>query len=329
MRNVILRNATIVVSLASTACGGAASVDPVNTPTPILTHPSGSVVARALGLTGRPFGVRVSSLDVVYATEQDANDVASFTLGTLTPGSPVAVGADPGDVVFAADGLTAYVSAFNAGTVHVIDVATSRQVASIPVSTNAYRMTLSADGTRLFVSSTNGRIYVIRTADRTVAQNVQLTGSIQGLALSRSGQFLIATSIGGRVWKLDASSLAILASATLNGPAQDVALSPDDTKAYVALEAGSVVAYNTGTLVETARVALTPAQQAFGLAMTPDGAQLYVTSPGTGSAAVIDVASLVVLRSLALGGEPRRVAFNKSGSVAVIANEGNWVDVIR
>jgi DNA-binding beta-propeller fold protein YncE len=44
--------------------------------------------------------------------------------------------------------------------------------------------------------------------------------------------------------------------------------------------------------------------------------------------AVVDRASGAT-EILPVGGTPRRIAFDATGSTAVISNEGNWVDVIR
>jgi YVTN family beta-propeller protein len=68
---------------------------------------------------------------------------------------------------------------------------------------------------------------------------------------------------------------------------------------------------------------------AFGLGLSPDEAVLYVTLPGAGKMAVIDQRTLRVNVILTTGGRPRRVAFDVSGAVALVANEAGWVDLVR
>ena len=65
---------------------------------------------------------------------------------------------------------------------------------------------------------------------------------------------------------------------------QDVVVSPDQSEIYVADESGSVafVSLTTGTIT---RVAV---PGAFGMAMTPDGSQLWTTQPGLGQLTVLD-----------------------------------------
>ena len=291
-------------------------------------HPVGDLSTQITGLSGRPFAVRVSSQGVVFTTQQDANSVATYTLATEARGAPILVGADPGDVVFTRDGNTAFVSAFYGGTVHVIDVARNRQTAVIPVSSNAYRLALSLDEATLFVSSTDGNLYAIDVATGRVSRSVALGGAIQGLALSSSGRTVIASSTVGVVWKLDAATLQIIATRIVGGSLQDIAISQDETEIYVANEGGRIDILDGGTLVVNSSIVLrglTP----FGLSLTPDNTQLYVTSPQTGSVAIIDRGTKALLKTLPVSGIPRRVAFDATGAVAVVANEGNWVDRIR
>lgn len=292
------------------------------------SHPKGVLSRQITGLGGRPFAIRVSAKGVVYITQQDANSVATFDLARDVRGRSIAVGEDPGDVVFTRDGATAFVSAYHGGGVHVIDVAKRREIAMIPVSDNAYRLALSADEGRLFVSSTDGSLYVVSVAERRVSTSVRLGSALQGLALSPSGRSLVVTSTGGRVWKLDANALEIMTTGVVRGTPQDVAVSRDESEIYVASESGTIDVLDGASLAGVARVSL-DGMAPFGLALTPDDAQLYVTSPVTGSVAIVNRKSRTVVRTIRVGGMPRRVAFDAAGSRAFVANEGNWVDVIR
>ncbi|MDB4882864.1 MAG: hypothetical protein JWL95_1630 [Gemmatimonadetes bacterium] len=292
-------------------------------------HPDGVLGSRVTGFSGRPFGVRVSAKGLVYVTQQDANSVVGFTLAAPTSLLPaIAVGDDPGEVVFNRAGTAAYVSAYYGGGVHVIDVATGKQTSTIPISSNAYRLALSSDEGRLFVSTVNGALYAVPTRGLTVTTSVQLGGALQGLALSRSGQTLFVASTQGVVWRVDPATLAVLSSKPVAGALQDVAVSPDERELYVADEAGLVHVLDASSLAEVARIDLSP-RRPFGLAVTPDGTQLYVTSPATGEVAIVDARTRATIRTLTVSGLPRRVAFSADGRTAVVANEGNWVDVIK
>lgn len=303
-----------------------------DTPAPAAvstTHPAGTLSARASGLTGRPYGISVSSTGVVLVTQQDANSVARFTLVDPVSRVSVPTGGDPGDVVFSHDGRTAYVSNFFDGTVRVVDVPNGQGLRLLTVDPfNAYRLAISPDDTQLYVTSTSGRLYLVDPSGRQPTLSVQLAGSLQGIALSRDGLTLMASSTSGAVYRLNACTLATLATTQLTSSAQDIALAADQTELYVASESGRVDVLDVASLNRLRGLSFVSLRP-FGLAVTPDGTRLYVTSPTTGQVAIIDRGSGTMLRTLATGGTPRRIAFDATGSTAVVSNEGNWVDVIR
>lgn len=283
---------------------------------------------RVTELAGRPFAIRVSSKGIVLVTQQDANSVARFQNGATRPDTMILTGRDPADVVFNRDGSRAYVSSFLGGGLHVLDVAAARQLSAIRIANNAYRLAMMPDDSRLFVTSTNGWLYVVDPSGPTKVDSVSLGGALQGLALSRSGQTLLLTSTNGIVWKLDAATLKVITSVKIPGSLQDVTLSADESEVYVANEKLGVDVLDGATLTRRERLTL-PGFEAFGLALTPDDTELYVTSPATGSAKVIDIRTRSVLYTFSLKGAPRRVAFDAAGKTALIANEGGWTDVIR
>ena len=295
---------------------------------PPPTHPSGNTATRILGLGGRPFAVRVARTGDVLVTEQDLNAAVHLdSLGTRR--DTIGVGHDPGDVVADRAGTRAFVSNFFDGTVSVVDL-TSKAVATVVrVSpSNAYRLALNGDESRLYVTSTDGHLYTINTGSQTAGVSAALSGSLQGIALARAGQSVFVTSTGGTIWRLDAASLATAKSATLGCAAQDIGLSTDDAELYVACENGSVLVVDPTTLATKTTITVSGAAP-FGLAVAPDNAQLYVSSPTTGVVAIIDRAGRTVLKSLPVSGVPRRVTFNAHGNKAYVANEQNWIDVIE
>jgi YVTN family beta-propeller protein len=292
------------------------------------THPAGEMSGRIANLSGRPFGIAVSASGTVYVTQQDANSVARYTLATLAQaGAPIAVSEDPGDVIFNRAGTTAYASAFYGGKVHVIDVASGTQKSVIPFGTNAYRLALSADESRLFVTTVTGMLFSAPTSGSGASNFVALSGAVQGIALAPSGTALFATTTTGNVYRIDPATLAIQSAKKAGMGLQAVAVSPDGAELYVASEAGSLLVLDSNTLTTLAVVALST--DAFGVAVSPDGAQIYVTSPQGGQLAIIDRVGRTVTSRVSLGGKPRRVAFDAAGATAVIANEFNWVDVIK
>ena len=291
------------------------------------THPAGNGGLQIIGLTGRPFGIRVTSTGDVLATEQDANQMVRVdSLGGHAVN--VGVGLDPGDVIVNSAGTTAFVSGFNDGTVDVVDLGTNHVTKTIQVSpSNAYRLALSKDGSSLYVTSPDGHLYTVSTSALSVTGSVSLNAS-QGMTLNHAGTELYVSSTSGTVWRLDLPGLTTGRSTSLPCTGQDVALPNDDSELYVACENGTVTILDPTTLATKTTITLAGTAP-FGLAVTPDAAQIYVASGATHNLTILDRIAHSVVKTVPLNGLPRRIAFNAFGDKAYIANEGNWIDVIE
>ncbi len=315
--------AAVATFTALASCGGSTVIKKSGPVHP--AHPNGQLAAPVTTPAGRPFGIAVSSTGLALVTLQDLNSVVPVDLTSRAVGTQVPMGLDPGDVVFDATGGTAYVSDYNDGFVHALDVA-SGSSRSVKVAANAYRLAVAGSAQRLFVSSVDGNVYVVSTVSMTVTDTIPIGGALQGMTLNAAGSMLYVSSTAGGVFRIDAATDAVQKSASVGGQPQDVALSPDGTLLYVANQSGWVDVLDATTLAPVHQFAVV---DAFGMRPTVDGTQLYVTSPAEGTVTVLDATTGSVVTSLNVGGTPRRVAFNAAGTVAVIANENNQVDVVN
>ena len=321
----IRRSITTGVVLAVSASTIAMSSREKPAPSLQRTHPTGSNTSRVTrGFLGRPFGIHVATSGAILITEQDVN-----VMRMIDPSNHAhsyEVGEDPGDVVVTRDEAIAYVSGFQDGSITIVPLATdsTSQLVRLPTR-SAYRLALSPNERRLYVTSTDGRLYVFNTATRSVGTSKLLGGSLQGLAIDHTGAGLYVSSTAGDVWRLERGTLRSLRQTTLGCAAQDIALSGDDRELYVACEKGNVVVLNARTLEQIDVLQVGPA---FGLAVTPDGEQLYVSSPSDGSVTTVELATRKVVSRIAVQGAPRRIAFSPSGDKAYVTNEWNWLTVI-
>jgi DNA-binding beta-propeller fold protein YncE len=308
-------SASMALLLAAAGCG--ASVTP---------PPVGKTVTSIAGIPGRPFGVRVSSTGTAAVTQQDLNTITLVSASGSGTRGTVSVGADPGDVVFNAAGTTAYVSGFNDGSIKAVSVSAARVTGSVTIGSNAYRMALSPDGSRLYVTTTSGSVVVVNPATMTQGTSVGLAGSLQGIALHATGLALYVTSTDGTISRLLAGTLTLATSTRVGGKPADVAVAGAD-ELLVANEDGWVDVLNVSTLASKARI-LIPGASPFGLAVTHDGAHAFVASTN-GDVIIIDRATRTITQRLRVGGLPRRIAFTPDGLSALVANEAGRVDVIR
>jgi YVTN family beta-propeller protein len=292
----------------------------------------GVVGDAVLGVGGRPFAVRVSAGGHVFVTQQDLNEVARFRVGDATAdaGRNIQVGADPGDVLFTKNGRQAVVSTFFGGAIHLIDVASGEEQGRVQIGNNAYRLALSSNDARIFVTTVNGTVHVIDRLAEAEVDDVVLGGSLQAIARRPNSDVIAVASTAGNLWLLDGNSLDIVEDGSISGAIQDLAFSPDGTKLFVASEAPGWIAVLDGhTLAQVDSIGFIAPFGAFGLAVSPDGSRLVATASSNGVVAVIDAQSHEVMTVLPVGGSPRRVAFDARGRHAFVANEANRVDVIR
>jgi len=124
-------------------------------------------------------------------------DVASGTVG-----EPIAVGAHPFGLTYAADGKTLYVANWGEASVAAIDTRAMRVRATIAVGRHPEALALARDGSRLYVSETDDdSIGVIDTATATRASGIAVNpfgpalagASPTSLALASDGTRLYAT----------------------------------------------------------------------------------------------------------------------------------------
>jgi YVTN family beta-propeller protein len=193
--------------------------------------------------------------------------------------------------VYSPDGSIAYISDTNAQAVHVIQTATGKKLAAIPVGYSEQTIAISPDGKRLYVESYEyaylSHVVAIDTTTYTVAGAAAFQGAVlEGLAVSPDGTrvYLNALDFGGApvsgLLTLDATSLTVTATYPVEGTS--VAVTPDGKFLYVPVlgqmgAAGSLTVIDAATNSAVATLPL-PANVYPGfVAITPDGTQAWVT----------------------------------------------------
>jgi YVTN family beta-propeller protein len=140
-----------------------------------------------------------------------------------------------------------------------------------------------------------GTVATINTQTDAVIHVDAVAGSnLQNVAVSRDGNQLFATDIARSVliaWDL--------ASGSVSSTYQE---------------------YPIGTPV---------VRNAFDVAVTPDNAQLYVSTLVDGKVYVLDRVTRAPIDSIRTGGSARYIAFDFLGQNAAIPNEGGWVTFVH
>ena len=186
-----------VGALMLTALGACArdSTSPLNG-TARRTHPAGTLYARTM-LTGRPFGVAVSTAGTVYVTRLDADSLARFDLPDTTLRAGVRVGLVPTDVAFDPAGATAFVSNQFDGTLGIVSTSGNTQVATVSLGGgDPFKVAVAPGGSRVYVGTNVGTVVVVDPVARAVVRTVGVGLDPNGLAFHPDGRHLYASNHG-------------------------------------------------------------------------------------------------------------------------------------
>jgi len=280
-----------------------------------------------VAVNARPFGVAVSSTSI-FATQLDAATVTRLQLSPFATIVAVsAVGNTPTDVAVNPAATTALVSNQADGTVGVINLSTNQQTRAINAGGPTFRVITSADGTRGYATVATGQLITIDLSNGTSVGSLVIPTSANGVAMGPGDTLLYVSSVSGNIAVVNVRQNLVTRTITIPGSLQDVALSADASTLYVAHEDAArvdVVSLATGTV--TSQIAVPFA--AFGLKLSPDGRTLFVTHPSGGRVTAVNPETGLVVRSFAVGGTPRRIAFDRATGRAIVTNEGGWLDYL-
>jgi YVTN family beta-propeller protein len=129
------------------------------------------------------------------------------------------------------------------------------------------------------------------------------------------------------VLEVNPATNQVLRTFPTGGAPKDLGVTPNGKRLYVADETGSVQVWQLATGQRLTSVPL-PAG-AFGLAIAPDGRQVYAGMPFGGAVEVIATETNTIVNTIQTGGMPRKIAFDGTGKTAIIANEAGWVDYVQ
>ena len=293
----------------------------------VFGRPQGQIAGIAY-LGERPFGAAVSRFGVVYVTRLDAARVSITDVRDRAITGSIEVGNVPTGVTFDPTGRTAYVTNQYSGNVGVVDVASGRQVGTIDVPGSPFVVRVGPTGRKLYVTSNADLVSIADLRTGNVTKTIPVGFAPNGFAVTPDeSRIYVASAYGSQVTELHTGTDDVLRRFTVNGMPQDMIVSKNGCELYVANEAGwvDVIDLASGEIVE--RVSLVGG--GFGMALSPDQVHLYVSVPSRGVVQVVNTQSRKVIHTIEVGGQPRRIAFDYHGGIAVVANEAGAVNFVR
>jgi YVTN family beta-propeller protein len=222
----------------------------------------------------------------------------------------------------AAAGFRVLVTNERSGTLSVIDGATLRVTATVPLGKRPRGMKFSPDGRLLYVALSGSPIAGPGVDERTLPPadkgadgigivdlaSLKLLRVLRGvsdpeqLAVSSDGKRLfVASEDTGRGIVLDSATGAVLTSVAVGGEPEGVTLSPDGKSVYMSSEEDhriSVIDTGTNRVVTTFNVGQRPRFTEF----SDDGSMAFVSGENDGTITVVDARRHAPVRTIRLEG---------------------------
>jgi DNA-binding beta-propeller fold protein YncE len=291
-----------------------------------VTHPQGEIVARTQTDVVSLYGVafarngRIAAGGLVGGVA--VGTLPSFALASTQPGGQItAVAFSSSGRLFASGTPVDGVSELDPATGAVLD--SGNGLLGTP-----YELLVSPDEQTLYLGTSDGRVYFIDVGTLAVLHEVQVGGALVHLALHPSLPLLYASpQFSSVIFEINTETRVFRDIAIPPSAPQAIAVALDGSELYLANEGGSVEVIPIGFGGSAASIPV--GCGAYGLALTPDGMQLYASCSIDGLVKIIDRASRTVVGTLTPGGTPRRVAVTPDGATVGVANEAGWVDFIQ
>jgi len=211
-------------------------------------------------------------------------------------------------------------------TVSVIDTATNKVTATVPVEYGTVGVVVNPTGTKVYVTNVYGSVYVIDTATNKVTATVPVEGGPYGVAVSPDGKKVyVTTDEDNTVSVIDTATNRVTATVPVEGGPYGVAVTPNGKKVYITNRRSdnfSVIDSATNTVT-----AVVPSgNHSWGVAVNPDGKKAYVTNGGCVTVSIIDTSTDKVTAKVKVGTCPHGVAVNPTGTRVYVAN--NWDNTV-
>lgn len=225
----------------------------------------------------------------------------------------------------------AYITNAESNNVSVIDTASNKITATIPVSANPSGIAINPRGNRAYVANTvSNNVSVIDTASKRVIFNIPVGDFPTDIAVNPTGTRAYVTNIGsgdkfpmGTVSVIDLASNRVIATIPVGIEPGSVTVNPAGTRIYVTAIIGgfgiSVIDASTNKVVGTIEAGMP-----YDLLVNPSGTLLYVAGAGE----YIDVYSTSNNQSVAripvpMATDPIKLALNPDGTRLYVTNHTN------
>ena len=273
---------------------------------------------------------------LLYVGDSRGTDVSVIDLDALKLIDRIRLGAQVHGLATEASGQYLFATVESDHTLRIIDTTTDRAVATVALTGRPNQCAATPDGKYVVVPIRDGNsVDIVDVAQQKVVKVLPLKVPHNAVVEPESNRYVFISSMGDRqINVVDLSRLAYSAKVPVGGVPRPFVVAKDGRTMYVAesnLHGFVVVNVPEGSVVERVEVPSinkTPHARPFepidtlthGLALTPDGKELWVTSLLDDSIYVYDLKAKKVSQRLATGDGPNWVSVSPDGRFVCVSN---------
>ena len=279
----------------------------------------------------------------LYVDNSEGDDVSVIDMKTLNTVNSIRLADKVHGLAIRRDGRRLFATIESDNTLRVVDTATNNVTATIHLTGRPNQCAVTPDGLYVAVP--------IVDKDGVDIVDVQKQKVVKTLPVSKphnafnagSNRYLFVSAMGAnQINIIDLTTMAYSAKVSVGGIPRPYVVTPDGTTMYVAvtdLHGFMKVDVASGNIQRVAMPAEnhTPKQRPFepsntlthGLALSPDGTELWVTSLLDNSLYVYEVKANKITGRVSVGDGPNWVTFSPDGKYVCVSNTGtNDVSII-
>ncbi len=269
---------------------------------------------------------------LLYVDNSLGDDLTVIDLGTMKVVDTIKVGAQPHGLCAPADGRRLFVTIESERNLKTIDTASGKILDTIPVTGRPNECAATPDGRYVGVPIRDGNsVDIVDTRAKKVAKVLPVKVPHNCYNAGSNSELYVSSMGSNEIDVIDLKRMDYSARVPTGGIPRPYAVSPDGNTIYTAITGlhGFVVSSVPGHKV-VERVELPPAPPldcplevntpTHGLALTPDGRQLWATSLADGGIYVYSIGARKTSPMIHVGKCPNWIAISPDGKYGVVSN---------
>ncbi|HZU24117.1 MAG TPA: hypothetical protein VFA04_01260 [Bryobacteraceae bacterium] len=269
---------------------------------------------------------------LLYVDNSLGDDLTVIDLGRLSVAETIKVGREPHGLCAASDGRTLFTTIESEKTLKSIDTATGRILDTIALTGSPNQCAATPDGRYVGVPIRDGNsVDIVDMSLKKVVKVLPIRDPHNCFNTGGSNHLYVSSMGDKEVDIVDVKTMAYSGRIPTGGIPRPFAVSNDEKTLYSALTDlhGFVIADIPGRrIMERVQLPSAPPLDCplerntptHGLALTPDGKQLWVTSLADGGVYVYDLGTRKTSAMIHVGKCPNWIAFSPDGRYCAVSN---------